>query len=78
MKTRLLAAMARSLDVDPARLGPDASPRTVAEWDSLKHMSLVLDLEREFGVEFAEADIPELTSVARIEAALGARLLKAG
>jgi acyl carrier protein len=48
----------------------DASPDTVEEWDSLSHMNLVLALEEEFGIQFADEQIVEMLSVERIVEAL--------
>lgn len=59
------------LGVAPEAVGPDSSPETIASWDSLHHMSLLLALEQEFGVVFADRDLPELVSFDRIRAALG-------
>ena len=39
---------------------------TVEEWDSLKHMELVMALEDEFGFTFDDEEIPEITTVERI------------
>jgi acyl carrier protein len=41
----------------------DSSPDTIEEWDSLKHMNLVLALEEEFGIQFTDEQIVEMLSV---------------
>ncbi|WP_146036899.1 acyl carrier protein [Leptospira inadai] len=43
-------------------------------WDSLRHMSLVLALEEEFGIRFDDDEIPNLISFKLILHALDARV----
>jgi acyl carrier protein len=69
--TRIKHIFGEVLGVAPEAVGPDSSPESIAAWDSLHHMSLLLALEQEFGVVFADGDLPELTSFGRIRAALG-------
>ena len=66
MEERIKRVMARTFGVNPVTLGDNASAATLAAWDSLRHMNLVLALEAEFNVEFHDAAVPELTSYARI------------
>jgi acyl carrier protein len=54
-------------------LGPEAhalthedGPGTIAAWDSVNHLNLVLALEAEFGIQFTSAQIPALLSVGQI------------
>ena len=54
------------LGLDPATLGPDASPETVPAWDSVQHLSLILALEQEFSVRFAPDEIEEAVSLGAI------------
>ncbi len=48
----------------------DDSVETIPNWDSVRHLSLILALEERFGVTFEAEKIPELTSVRAIEAAI--------
>lgn len=53
----------------------DPSVRDKARaWGSLQHVGLIIALEQEFGLRFDGADSAEMTTVARIEAALRKRL----
>ena len=52
--------MARVLEVPIDRIDDDASPDTIDNWDSLRHMNLVMALEEEFGVQFSTDEIIEL------------------
>ena len=50
----------------------DASADTIESWDSVKHMNLVMALEEEFGMCFADEQIIELQSCDAIVEALRA------
>lgn len=58
----LQQVMATLLNVDIAAIGPDASMDTIASWDSLRHMNLVLALEEEFKVSIPDEDAGNITS----------------
>jgi acyl carrier protein len=45
----------------------DFSQKTYAEWDSLRHLQLVLALETEFDISFEPEDIVSMNSLDRIE-----------
>lgn len=48
----------------------ESSIDTIAEWDSLKHLNLVLAIETEFGVELTDAESVEILSFALIKSIL--------
>ena len=43
-------------------LPDDAGPGSIDAWDSVAHLSLILAVEAEFGVQFDTSEIPELLS----------------
>jgi acyl carrier protein len=47
-------------------LGPEATMGSVRGWDSLRHVRLMLELEKEFGVRIPVSDFGKLSSVAGI------------
>jgi len=51
------------MDVPVGQLNGDSSPETVENWDSLKHMNLILALEEEFNITFSDVEIVEMLSV---------------
>jgi acyl carrier protein len=57
MDDRIKKTMAAVFGVGESKIEEDSSPDTIESWDSLKHISLVVALEEEFGVEFDEDDI---------------------
>lgn len=66
MEARLKAVLAATLNVPAEQIDVNASPATIAQWDSLKQMQVMLAVEDEFGVQFADDDIHQLTSYSAI------------
>ena len=63
---RIQEAIARALGVrGPAPAMPLAMGSTPG-WDSMGHMNVVLELEKEFGVRFEPYRLPDLVDVASI------------
>lgn len=68
MSEAIKEIMAQVFRIDAGSITPDTSPETVANWDSLKHMQLIMALEDEFGIEFPDESIPEMLSYGLIDA----------
>jgi acyl carrier protein len=60
---RLLADLFARAEDD---ITPMTSAETLSEWDSLKHLQLMLMLEEEFHVQVSPETMEQLTSVERI------------
>ena len=54
------------------RIEDTASVDTIENWDSLRHINLIVALEEEFGVRFNEEDIPDMTNFRTIRSVLQA------
>lgn len=67
---RLARVLQAVLGEDARDLGDDDGPGTIAAWDSVNHLNVVLAVEAEFGVQFGTAEIPELLSVGKIRSRL--------
>ncbi len=76
IKTRARIALAKTLKTDPETISDNASQMDLSNWDSVRHMNVVLALENDFDIEFADADLPNLTSLPLLVAAIE-RLLAA-
>jgi acyl carrier protein len=66
----LKGVMAAMLGVDVATITPESSMDNIANWDSLRHMNLVLALEEEFGVTIPDEDAGNITSYKLIKLVL--------
>lgn len=67
---RIRQVMAAVFEMDKAEIGTDATPGQIVQWDSLRHMNLVLALEEEFAVRFPEEQVEQLVSFELIELSL--------
>jgi acyl carrier protein len=63
MKERVFQTVSQILGLRPEEINEQSSPETIAGWDSLKHMNLILALEEEFGVSFTDEEIMSMVSV---------------
>jgi len=59
---KLKQIVADVLEADPASIGPDFSMDTVEQWDSLRHMTLILSIEDEFGISIPDEEAANITS----------------
>jgi acyl carrier protein len=70
IKTRVRLALAKALKADPSTIADNAAQMDLAAWDSVRHMNVILALENDFGIEFEDAELPTLTSVPLMVAAI--------
>ncbi len=63
---RLKSVFEKALGLEPERFSPALAPEDVANWDSIGHMNLVMNLEQEFGQRFEVDEIMEMTSVGKV------------
>lgn len=70
---RLVDAVADVFGLNPEEVTPELSRTTLADWDSVGHLRLILAVEEAFHVRLSTAEIPTLTSVARLQEALHAK-----
>jgi acyl carrier protein len=62
--------IARVLGLPPSEVGDATSNGTVAAWDSLTHMTLVVELEATYGVSVSAEEALQMTDVATIKRVL--------
>ena len=63
---RVAAIFEKVFGLDPDEFRPELAPEDVLRWDSLGHMTLVMDLEDAFGVHFEVDEITEMSSGQKI------------
>jgi acyl carrier protein len=54
------------LDDDGLELTPETSAANVPGWDSMNHITIVVEVERRFGVKFQTSEIEELRNVGEL------------
>ena len=52
MEIRIKTVMSAVFNLDVNTISRISSPDNIENWDSLKHMNLIIALEEEFGIEF--------------------------
>ena len=68
---RVEQVIGRVFKVDPDELNDSSSRDTIKGWDSMGHLTLILELEAEYKVSIAIADAMEMVSVGKIKQILG-------
>ncbi len=71
---KVLEILSSILLVPMDDLDQHSSPQTIPNWDSLKHMNLVMAIEEEFEVQFTPDEFLELLSVPAILETLSQKL----
>ena len=67
LRREIIAVVSTVLDLPAEAVARGISPDTVERWDSEKHVELVVALEDRFGCEFDADEVPELTSLERMQ-----------
>ena len=68
--TQLCQLVAGILKVDASKVGPEAGPLTLPQWDSFHHVHIVVAVEESYGVDLSPDEIVSLLSVSDIADAL--------
>jgi len=63
---RFFNTLSSLLNVPADQLNRESSRDSIQEWDSLKHMHLIMALEEEFGIEFADREVSALSGAAAL------------
>lgn len=64
---RLIDSLSRAFKIDPAGITLETTQANTPTWDSFAHLKLVFEIEDEFGVRLSSEEIPQATSVARLQ-----------
>jgi acyl carrier protein len=62
-KERFRECVVRALKLSPVEYRPDLAIGDIDPWDSVAHLDLVAEIEKEFGVQFDLDEITVLTSL---------------
>jgi acyl carrier protein len=66
MIEQLATIFERVFSVPAGQFSLDLNPESVAKWDSLGHMTLVGELEKQFGLQFDIDEVMEMVNAQRI------------
>ena len=67
---KLKELLAKIFSVDASTITDNTTPDTLEDWDSLRHMNLVVALEEEFDVELTDDQVVEILSYQLIKIVL--------
>lgn len=74
MRERVAKVVAAVFELSASEVSDDMALGRTRNWDSLRHMNLILALEEEFGIGFTDDEVIEMISVALILETLRAKL----
>lgn len=76
MEDKLKKTLATILNLPVEKINENSSPANIPEWDSLKQMQIMLAVEDEFGIQFSDDEIHQLSDYLSIRKALEVSLSK--
>jgi acyl carrier protein len=66
-RRKIIYVMASVFALNPEEVPSNAAPGVIENWDSLRHINLIVALEEEFGVRFPDDQLEQLISLDLIE-----------
>ncbi|MFN2513860.1 MAG: acyl carrier protein [Pyrinomonadaceae bacterium] len=69
-ENHLYRTISEVLGIVPEALSEESSPETIASWDSLNHLNLVMALESEFKIALPVEDALQMRNVTLIQTIL--------
>ena len=67
MEQKLKKIMADVFEISPDKIDEATIMESIEQWDSLKHLELIIAIEEKFGIVLETEEILEITSFARIK-----------
>ena len=67
MESRIKKVMGDVFNIGVDSINNDCSPDNIENWDSLKHMNMVVALEEEFQIEFTDDEINKMLNYSSIK-----------
>ena len=66
MKERIVAIMSEVFELPIADFPAEISQKTIENWDSLRHLNLIVELEDSFDKSFEPEEISEMITLDKI------------
>ena len=67
MKVKILEVMSSVFEVELTSLNEDSSIDNIENWDSIRHLNLILALEEEFNITIPDEEVGNLVNYKLIE-----------
>ena len=74
MENRIKKIMSNVFNINVDSINNESSPDNIENWDSLKHMNLIIALEEDFDIEFDDNDIENLLNFQLISLTIQERI----
>ena len=74
IEDKIKKIIAGVFDVSFEQINDDISPHSINGWDSINHLKMVIELEKQFEINFEEDEIPTLVNYKIIVATILAHL----
>jgi len=75
MENRIKKVMSNVFNINVDSINNESSPDNIENWDSLKHMNLIIALEEDFDIEFDDNDIENLLNFQLINLTIKERIV---
>ena len=72
MENRIKKILSEVFDRPLSLINENISTNSIAAWDSMKHIELIMALEKEFKITFDNDEIPSMINLQIIIATIGA------
>jgi len=66
IEDRTKIILAQVFDISSDKINDESSIYTIGNWDSFRHMHMVLALENEFKIEFSQQQVVEVINYTKI------------
>jgi acyl carrier protein len=63
-----------TFDDDALTIGPDTTAGDIADWDSLRHIQILVAIEKAFGIRFSTGEVAGLKNVGEMVVLIARRL----
>ena len=63
MEQKIIGIIAKILEVELEEVEIDTAIGDLPEWDSLHHLQIIAELEKEYGIKYVAEDLAELEDV---------------
>ena len=63
MEDKIYEIVSKVMGIPLSNVNIDSSPDTIEEWDSLKHINLMMALEEEFDMQFSPDEISDMLNM---------------
>ena len=67
MENELIKLMSTVFSVDTSQINEKTTSNSLAQWDSVNHLSLIITLEEYYDINFSEDEMVELIDFKAIE-----------